>query len=66
MTKLQIVQRFAKEFSFLVSNKDAVITLVNDKIFIDNIEANEEMQAFYNQLTDAKIDEAVKMFNAIA
>ena len=58
MTKLQIVQRFAKE----IANKDSVITYVNDKFYFDGLEANEEMQAFYNQLTDDKIDEAIELF----
>ncbi len=61
MTKLQIVQRFAKE----IANKDSVITQVNDKFYFDGLVANEEMQAFYNQLTDAKIDEAIKVFNSL-
>ena len=65
MSKLQVVQRFAKEFSVLIADKTAVITLVNDKICINGVEANEEMQAFYNQLTNAKLDEAVKMFNDV-
>ena len=61
MTKLQIVQRFAKE----IANKDSVITQVNDKFYFDGLVANKEMQAFYNQLTDAKIDEAIKVFNSL-
>ena len=61
MSKLQIVQRFAKE----IANKDSVITQVNDKFYFDGLVANEEMQAFYNQLTDAKIDEAIKVFNSL-
>lgn len=65
MTKLQVVQRFVKEIankSFLFSQKNAVVTYVNDKFYFDDVEANAEMQAFYNQLTDAKIDETIEFF----
>lgn len=55
MTKLEIVQRFYNTLGFLATPKNAVITCKNDKICINDVEANEEMQAFYNQLTPEKI-----------